>query len=187
MLGFDHDGPSVFENTVDWIEQNRLECATFHILTPYPGTPLFAQLETEKRIVHRDWNLYDTAHVVFQPKHMTAEQLADGYALVLPAAVFASLDLAPAPERLARGAGVSRDVVPLQALEPVLAFPDPPPADRAGLAAARGAQPPASPAVQAPACRQDRRRKAGAHGGQCGRVRAPHLARAGERGREQRL
>ena len=65
---------------MDWIEENRLECATFHILTPYPGTPLFAQMEAEGRLLHKDWTLYDTGHVVFRPKHMTPEQLADGYA-----------------------------------------------------------------------------------------------------------
>jgi radical SAM superfamily enzyme YgiQ (UPF0313 family) len=80
VLGFDHDRPEVFERTVEWIEANRLECATFHILTPYPGTPLFAQMEAEDRLLHRNWTLYDTAHVVFQPKHMTPEQLAQGYA-----------------------------------------------------------------------------------------------------------
>jgi radical SAM superfamily enzyme YgiQ (UPF0313 family) len=79
VLGFDQDGPDVFERTVTWIEENRLECATFHILTPYPGTPLFRQLEEQNRIVHRDWRLYDTAHVVFEPALMTAEQLYDGY------------------------------------------------------------------------------------------------------------
>jgi radical SAM superfamily enzyme YgiQ (UPF0313 family) len=79
VLGFDHDDASVFDKTVEWIEQNRLECATFHILTPYPGTPLFDQLDAEKRIVHRDWRLYDTAHVVFEPKQMTGEQLLQGY------------------------------------------------------------------------------------------------------------
>ncbi len=79
VLGFDHDGPEVFEKTVEWIEANRLECATFHILTPYPGTPLFAELERQSRIVHRDWRLYDTAHVVFEPKRMTAEELYAGY------------------------------------------------------------------------------------------------------------
>ena len=41
VLGFDHDRKDVFERTVAWIEAARLECATFHILTPYPGTPLF--------------------------------------------------------------------------------------------------------------------------------------------------
>ena len=80
VLGFDHDRPDVFSHTVDWIEQNRLECATFHILTPYPGTPLFAQMEAEGRILHRNWSKYDTAHVVFQPRHMAPEQLAEGYA-----------------------------------------------------------------------------------------------------------
>jgi radical SAM superfamily enzyme YgiQ (UPF0313 family) len=80
VLGFDHDGPEVFERTATWIEANRLECATFHILTPYPGTPLFRQLEREGRILHRNWDLYDTGHVVFQPKHMSAEELDRGYA-----------------------------------------------------------------------------------------------------------
>ncbi len=79
VLGFDHDGPDVFEATVAWIEENRLECATFHILTPYPGTPLFTRLERQNRLIHRDWRLYDTAHVVFQPALMTPEQLQEGY------------------------------------------------------------------------------------------------------------
>lgn len=80
VLGFDEDHPDVFARTVEWIEQNRLECATFHILTPYPGTPLFDQMEAEGRILHRNWSLYDTGHVVFRPRHMTPEQLAEGYA-----------------------------------------------------------------------------------------------------------
>jgi radical SAM superfamily enzyme YgiQ (UPF0313 family) len=80
VLGFDHDRPDVFERTVRWIEENRLECATFHILTPYPGTPLFAQMQAEGRITHRNWDLYDTAHVVFQPLHMSAAELDQGYA-----------------------------------------------------------------------------------------------------------
>jgi radical SAM superfamily enzyme YgiQ (UPF0313 family) len=80
VLGFDHDRPDVFEKTVRWIEENRLECATFHILTPYPGTPLFAQMEAEGRLLHKNWTLYDTGHVVFRPRYLTPEQLAEGYA-----------------------------------------------------------------------------------------------------------
>ncbi len=80
VLGFDHDDRNVFARTVDWIEANRLECATFHIMTPYPGTPLFRQMERENRLLHRDWTRYDTAHVVFEPKQMTADELAEGYA-----------------------------------------------------------------------------------------------------------
>jgi radical SAM superfamily enzyme YgiQ (UPF0313 family) len=80
VLGFDHDGKDVFARTADWIEENRLECATFHILTPYPATPLFRQMEAERRLLHRDWALYDTAHVVFRPKNMSPEELSEGYA-----------------------------------------------------------------------------------------------------------
>jgi len=80
VLGFDHDRPDVFGRMVDWIEENRLECATFHILTPYPGTPLFRQMKAQGRLLHKDWSQYDTAHVVFRPQHMTPEELADGYA-----------------------------------------------------------------------------------------------------------
>ena len=79
VLGFDGDDKSVFERTAGWVEENRLECATFHILTPYPGTPLFRQMEREGRLLHRDWEKYDTAHVVFRPAKMTVEELQLGY------------------------------------------------------------------------------------------------------------
>ena len=79
VVGFDGDRKDVFAATVDWVEANHLECATFHILTPYPGTPLFHQMEAESRLLHRNWDLYDTAHVVFRPKHMSPEELMLGY------------------------------------------------------------------------------------------------------------
>jgi len=82
VLGFDHDRKDVFARTAQWIEDNRLECATFHILTPYPATPLFRQMEAQGRILHRDWSLYDTGHAVFHPKHMTPEELEHGYAWI---------------------------------------------------------------------------------------------------------
>ena len=82
VLGFDHDHKDVFARTAEWVEENRLKCATFHILTPYPGTPLFRQMEAKGRLLHRDWSLYDTAHAVFSPRHMSAEELEQGYAWI---------------------------------------------------------------------------------------------------------
>lgn len=79
VFGFDGDGPEVFDRTLEFIVSERLECATFHILTPYPGTPLFRDLEAQGRILTRDWDLYDTAHAVFRPARMSAEQLLEGY------------------------------------------------------------------------------------------------------------
>ena len=79
VVGFDEDRRDAFLTLAQWIEANRLECATFHILTPYPGTPLFRQMEAEDRLLHRDWSLYDTAHVVFRPRHLSPEELMQGY------------------------------------------------------------------------------------------------------------
>lgn len=79
VVGFDHDRRDCFETLADWVEEQRLESATYHILTPYPGTPLFRQMESEGRLLHRDWARYDTAHVVFRPRHMEPEELALGY------------------------------------------------------------------------------------------------------------
>jgi len=80
VLGFDHDHKSAFAELAEWIEVNRLECATFHILTPYPGTPLFRQMEASGRLLTRDWSSYDTAHAVFAPRNMAAWELEHGYA-----------------------------------------------------------------------------------------------------------
>ena len=79
VFGLDADDPSVFGRTVDWIVRNRIETVTAHILTPYPGTVFHRRMEEAGRIVDRDLSHYDTAHVVFTPKRMTAEELYDGY------------------------------------------------------------------------------------------------------------
>ena len=80
VFGFDHDDRGTFERTVAWIERQRLACATFHILTPYPGTPLFRKLDRDGRILNRDWSRFDTGHAVFVPKLMSPEELEEGYA-----------------------------------------------------------------------------------------------------------
>jgi radical SAM superfamily enzyme YgiQ (UPF0313 family) len=79
VFGMDGDGPDVFERTVKWAVEQGVETATFHILTPYPGTALYQRMEAQGRLLHRDWDLYDTRHTVFRPAHMTPEQLEEGY------------------------------------------------------------------------------------------------------------
>ena len=79
VFGFDHDHADVFPNTLDWLVRNRIETVTSHILTPYPGTRLFKRLEDENRILDYNWRKYNTANVVFRPKHMTPEELYQGY------------------------------------------------------------------------------------------------------------
>jgi len=79
VFGMDEDEPSVFDRTVAWAIGEGLETATFHVLTPYPGTALYQRMQAEGRILHRDWDLYDTRHVVFRTRGMRAEELEAGY------------------------------------------------------------------------------------------------------------
>jgi len=79
VFGMDEDDASVFERTLAWAIERGIETATFHILTPYPGTALFRRMQAEGRILHRDWDLYDTRHVVYQTRGMRPEQLEAGY------------------------------------------------------------------------------------------------------------
>jgi radical SAM superfamily enzyme YgiQ (UPF0313 family) len=52
---------------------------TAHILTPYPGTRLYDRLLEQGRIIDRNLDRYNTAHVVFRPARMTPDELAAGY------------------------------------------------------------------------------------------------------------
>lgn len=79
VFGMDRDGPEVFQRTADWAIDQGVETATFHILTPYPGTSLFDRLAAQGRIATRNWNMYDTRHAVFRPAGMTAKRLESGY------------------------------------------------------------------------------------------------------------
>jgi len=79
VFGMDGDNQSVFARTVDWAIGQGIETATFHILTPYPATPLHMRMERQRRILHRNWDFYDTRHCVFRPAGLTPEQLEAGY------------------------------------------------------------------------------------------------------------
>lgn len=79
VFGMDQDDASVFDRTVSWAIEQGIETATFHILTPYPGTALYARMHAAGRITTNDWDLYDTRHVVYRPMHLTPEALEQGY------------------------------------------------------------------------------------------------------------
>ena len=79
VFGMDDDDETVFERTVEWAVEQGIETATFHVLTPYPGTVLHRRMAAEGRITSANWDLYDTRHAVFRPAKMTAEALEAGY------------------------------------------------------------------------------------------------------------
>jgi len=55
VLGFDNDDVSVFAQMERFIRKSSLDSVYFSILTPYPGTRLYKQMESEGRLIHKDW------------------------------------------------------------------------------------------------------------------------------------
>ena len=79
VFGLDDDDKDVFSRTVEWSIENALTTSTYHILTPYPGTQLYREMEQQKRLLTHNWDLYDTRHVVYQTKGLSAHELEEGY------------------------------------------------------------------------------------------------------------
>lgn len=79
VFGLDSDNKDVFKRTVDWGVQNAITTSTYHVLTPYPGTQLFTEMEAQDRILTRDWDKYDTRTVVYKTHGITADELESGY------------------------------------------------------------------------------------------------------------
>ena len=80
MFGFDQDDRDVFARTVDMMGDIGLDNATISLMVPYPGTPAYAKLRQEGRIVDADWRHYNgKTHVVYRPRQMTPDELMAGY------------------------------------------------------------------------------------------------------------
>jgi radical SAM superfamily enzyme YgiQ (UPF0313 family) len=79
VFGLDEDSPDVFARTVEWGIENAITTSTYHILTPYPGTELYRTMKSQGRITTDNWDLYDTRHVVYKTKNISAEELETGY------------------------------------------------------------------------------------------------------------
>ena len=78
VFGLDDDKPDVFLKTAEFAVQAKIDLPRFAVVTPFPNTPLYHRLESEGRILTKNWELYDAQHVVFQPKHMSVQQLQEG-------------------------------------------------------------------------------------------------------------
>jgi radical SAM superfamily enzyme YgiQ (UPF0313 family) len=79
LVGNDDDDEGTFDRMLSFADAAGIRKAEFAILTPYPGTPVWARLRSEDRILTFDWSKYNDANVVFRPKRMTPERLLEGY------------------------------------------------------------------------------------------------------------
>jgi radical SAM superfamily enzyme YgiQ (UPF0313 family) len=79
LLGLDDHTEDFIRRLVDFLMEIDLDLAEFTILTPFPHTQITRQLESEGRILHRNWEEYNAANVVYQPRHMSPETLQELY------------------------------------------------------------------------------------------------------------
>lgn len=78
-FGVDHDTPDSILKTAEFAIEAGIDLPRYAVLTPFPGTDLYKRLDREGRILNRDYELYDAQHVVFQPQHMTPQQLMEAH------------------------------------------------------------------------------------------------------------
>jgi radical SAM superfamily enzyme YgiQ (UPF0313 family) len=78
VFGLDHDEPDVFLKTAEFAVEAGIDLPRFAVVTPFPNTPLYLRLQSEGRILTRNWELYDGQHVVFQPAKMSVAELQWG-------------------------------------------------------------------------------------------------------------
>jgi radical SAM superfamily enzyme YgiQ (UPF0313 family) len=75
VFGFEEDDWPTVEATVRLAREMKLTSVQLLILTPLPGSELYDRLSNEGRLTSRDWELYDTHHVVFRPAGFTPFEL----------------------------------------------------------------------------------------------------------------
>ena len=81
LFGYDHDTPEAFSDTLEFANEQKFMLALFNHLTPFPGTPLYGEMQTQQRLKHDPWWLapgFRWGDVVFEPRHLSAGDLADG-------------------------------------------------------------------------------------------------------------
>jgi len=79
IFGMESDTKDIFAETVDFVNEQKIDIPRYAIFTPYPKTKAFDRLEAENRLLHKNWYYYDTQHVVFQPKNLSPAELDEGF------------------------------------------------------------------------------------------------------------
>ncbi|PSW17671.1 radical SAM protein [Photobacterium sanctipauli] len=78
IFGFDEHDRGIFDETWSFIHDVKLDVCHPTIMIPFPGTPLYQDLEQQGRILTKDWSKYDGNNAVYQPAKMSVEALEAG-------------------------------------------------------------------------------------------------------------
>ncbi|WP_375753258.1 B12-binding domain-containing radical SAM protein [Vibrio sp. HN007] len=78
IFGLDTHDNQIFDRTWSYVQELGIDICHPTILTPYPGTLIYDELEQEGRILTKDWSQYDGEHTVFVPANMSPGELESG-------------------------------------------------------------------------------------------------------------
>ena len=80
ILGLDGDTPAVFDDVLNFVRNSNLYEVQVTFQTAFPGTPLYARLKREGRIIRDNaWELCTLFDINFQPKNMSVAELQSGF------------------------------------------------------------------------------------------------------------
>ncbi len=80
IMGLDGQGPEIFAQVFDFVETSGLYEVQVTIQTPFPGTPLYARLAHEGRLLEpRNWRKCTLFDINYEPANMTRQELHDGF------------------------------------------------------------------------------------------------------------
>lgn len=79
IVGAEHDTPQAFRKLLEFLREESVFYVLLNLMTPYPGTRFLQKLESEGRIINRDWAKYNIKNAVFRPARMSPDQLQEGY------------------------------------------------------------------------------------------------------------
>ena len=82
VLGLDGDTEELLLSLPEQVKYLNLNLARFAVLTPVPNSPLYRRLESEGRLLTKDWSKYNQHQAVFVPKNMSPERLDEIYRIV---------------------------------------------------------------------------------------------------------
>ncbi len=75
VLGADTDDVQTIRKTAEFAKVLSRGTLQFMMLTPYPGTPIYEELESQGRLLHKNWLKYDGLNAVYRPALMSPEEL----------------------------------------------------------------------------------------------------------------
>ena len=80
IAGFDGDSPQAIVDMADHLYEVGVDVPFLSVLTPYKGTPLYNQLQSQERLLPgRGWQFYNGYNVAFRPRDMSPEELLQAH------------------------------------------------------------------------------------------------------------